>query len=118
MTMDNLTFEVTTENFREKVLGAQGPVLVEFTAAWCPPCRMIAPLVAEIARKYEGRLAVGVLDTDAHPEISPAYQVFGLPTLIVFQGGQEVRRIVGFRPKRELEAAVTGCIEKAEEMAG
>ncbi len=102
--MHKFTFRVTNANFQEQVLNSELPVLVDFGAAWCPPCKMIAPLVEDIARKYQGKLKVGVVDDDDDPQIGAMYDVLGLPTLILFQKGQPVHRIVGFRPQKHLEA--------------
>ncbi len=115
--MSKLTFKVTSADFQEKVLGSDGPVLVEFTAEWCPPCKMIAPLVEDIARQYAGRLAVGVLDTDANPDVGPSYGVMGIPTLILFVKGQPVQRVVGYRPPHQLEAAFAPYLETVQEDA-
>lgn len=78
--MSYSTFEITGENFQKVALQSALPVLVDFGADWCPPCKMIAPFVDELARKYEGKLAVGSLDVDAHPDIMERYGVMGLPT--------------------------------------
>jgi thioredoxin 1 len=104
--MAQAAFEITSENFQNVVLQSTLPVLVDFTADWCPPCKMIAPYVAELAQKYQGSLVVGSLDADAHPEIIQRYGVMGLPTLIVFQNGEPVKRIVGFQTQQRLEAQV------------
>ena len=103
-TYEVTTFEVTTENFQEEVLQSDLPVLVDFTADWCPPCKMITPLVNEIARKYQGRLRVGALDADAHPQLLQQYGVMGLPTLLLFQEQELVQRIVGYMPRERIEA--------------
>lgn len=116
--MNNLTFAVTSANLQEKVLSSDGPVLVEFTAEWCPPCKMIAPLVEDIARKYAGKLAVGILDTDANPDVGPSYGVMGIPTLILFIKGQPVQRVVGYRPLKQLEAAFAPYLEGIPEDVG
>jgi len=100
------TFEVTSDNFQAEVLDSALPVLVDFGADWCPPCKMIAPLVDEIAQKYAGQLRVGDLDSDAHPDVIMAFGVMGLPTLILFQNGQPVQRIVGFQPREVIEAKI------------
>ncbi len=104
--MSHPGFEITSSNFQETVLQSPLPVLVDFTADWCPPCRMIAPFVGELARKYAGKLAVGSLDADAHPDIQQRYGVMGLPTLILFRNGEPVKRIVGFQPFARLEAQI------------
>lgn len=82
--------------FEAEVLRAPGPVLVDFSADWCPPCRMIEPVVAELATAFGSRLTVGRLDVDKDPEISIRYGVLGMPTLILFAGGEPVDRLVGF----------------------
>jgi thioredoxin 1 len=102
--MGNLTFEVTRENFQAQVLASQVPVLVEFGADWCPPCKMLKPIVDDIARRYEGRLTVGVVDSDVYPEIRDRFGVMGLPTLILFHKGSPVQRIVGYTPRERIEA--------------
>lgn len=81
-------------------------MLVEFTADWCPPCKMIAPIVEQLARQYEGKLRVVTLDGDAYPELVQRYDVLGLPTLILFANGVPVQRIVGFKPRERIEAAL------------
>ncbi len=118
MSMHKFTFAVTSANFQERVLNSAVPVLVEFGASWCPPCKMIAPLVEDIARKYTGRLAVGVVDDDTDPEIAPMYDVQGLPTLILFQKGQPIQRIIGFKPQKHLEAALLSYVEGVREDVG
>lgn len=104
--MGHLTFEATEQNFGPQVLESSLPVLIEFTADWCPPCRMLAPIVHEIAHKYEGKLRVGLLDSDANQAIVQQYGVMGLPTLILFENGVPVERIVGFVPRERIEAKV------------
>ncbi|WP_282206287.1 thioredoxin family protein [Kitasatospora fiedleri] len=93
---------VTDRDFAEQVLAAPGPVLVEFTAEWCPPCRQLAPVLAELAVEQEGRLAVVALDVDANPETRNAYGVLSMPTLMVFRDGEPVRSLVGARAKSRL----------------
>ncbi|WP_431947625.1 thioredoxin [Actinacidiphila sp. bgisy167] len=93
---------VTDATWAEEVLAAEGPVLVEFTAAWCEPCRRIAPVLAELAREEAGRLKVVQLDVDRNPQATSAYGVLSMPTLMVFRAGEPVRALVGARPKRRL----------------
>lgn len=102
--MNHLTFETTDQDFGMQVLESELPVLIEFTADWCPPCKMLAPIVNEIARKYEGKLRVGLLDSDINLETVQQYGVMGLPTLILFVDGSPVERIIGFTPRERIEA--------------
>lgn len=99
--------ETTDATFAEDVLQADRPVLVEFTADWCPPCKMIAPVLAQIARDESDRLKVVAIDVDANPETTRRYGVLGMPTLVLFTGGEVVSQTVGARPRaailRELE---------------
>ena len=99
--------ELTTENFDEHVLRADKPVLVDFWAEWCPPCKMIAPILREIEAEYGDRLTIAGLNGDDHPEIVHRYGVMGFPTLNLYRGGEVVHRIVGARPNRALLADLT-----------
>jgi thioredoxin 2 len=92
--------KVQQEDFDTTVLGADAPVLVDFYADWCGPCRMVAPVVDEIAHAHTGRLLVAKVDTDRAPEVAMRYGIRSIPTLIVFHGGREVERSVGFEPER------------------
>ncbi|GAA1088339.1 MULTISPECIES: thioredoxin [Kitasatospora] len=94
--------EVTDTTFATEVLAADRPVLVDFTAAWCPPCRMIAPVLAEVAREEADRLRVVQLDVDTNPETQARYGVLSMPTLMVFRGGEPVKSMVGARAKARL----------------
>lgn len=108
--MNKLTFEATDQNFEAKVVESTLPVLIEFTADWCPPCKMLAPIVYEIAEKYAGKLAVGMLDSDANPQTTQQYQVMGLPTLILYVNNQPVERIIGYTPREKIEAKLAQYI--------
>lgn len=97
-------FTVTNQNFKTDFLDAGVPVLVDFWAPWCSPCRMIAPIIDEIAAELEGKLKVGKLNVDENREVAIEYGVMSIPTLIVFKGGQAVDRVVGFKSKNELKS--------------
>lgn len=93
---------LTEENFKAEVLEANVPVLVDFWAAWCGPCKMIAPTVDELANDFVGKAKICKLNVDDCGRIAQSYGVMSIPTLIVFKGGKEAERVVGFRPKAEL----------------
>ncbi len=99
-------FEVTDTTFESEVLNSDLPVLVDFWAEWCAPCHMIAPIVEEIAQKHSGKMKVAKLDADANPNAMMAYGVMGIPTLILFKGGQIVARFVGFKSREHLLAQI------------
>jgi len=105
--MNHLTFDVNEQDFETQVLQSDQPVLIEFTADWCPPCKMLAPIVNELASKYEGKLRVGLLDSDSNPATVQRYGVMGLPTLILFVDGTPVERIVGYVPRQRIESQIT-----------
>lgn len=100
----NNVFTLTDENFQAEVLNCAQPVLVDFWAPWCGPCRMVAPIIDELAGEYVGRLKIGKLNTDENQHIPTHYQIRGVPTFLLFKGGKVVTQIVGARPKGELKA--------------
>jgi thioredoxin 1 len=96
--------EVTDTNFQADVLESEQPVLVEFWAPWCGPCRMVAPVVEEIAKERAGELKVVKLNIDENQQTAITYDVMSIPTLILFSGGQVAKKVIGAYPKRKLEA--------------
>jgi thioredoxin 1 len=90
---------VTDKNFQQEVLESEIPVLVDFWAPWCGPCRMLEPIVNEIAEQYEGQVKVVKLNTDENSEIATKYAIRSIPTLMIFKGGQKVDMVVGAVPK-------------------
>jgi len=94
---------ITDSNFNE-VVGKNPLVLVDFFADWCMPCRMMAPIVEELAKEYAGKVLVGKINVDENPATADRFQVFSIPTLVIIKNGEEVDRIVGFMPKNQIEA--------------
>jgi len=104
-----ITIEDST--FEEAVLQAKMPVLVDFWAQWCGPCRMVAPVVEELAQEYEGRISFGKVDVDQNPKIASRYGVMSIPTLILFKDGKPISNIVGFRPKAQLKQSLDDILD-------
>ena len=97
-------------NFDQIVLQAEIPVLVDFWAAWCAPCRMVAPLVEELALEYEGRISFAKMDVDQNSKTAAKYKVMAIPNLIIFKNGQPVSQIIGYKPKAELKRSLDAAL--------
>ena len=106
-----LPFAVTDADFDEKVLKPSRPVLVDFWAEWCGPCKMIAPVVEELAQDYDGQMDFAKLDVDGNPDTALAYGVRSIPTLLIFQAGQPVSQIVGAVSKGKLKERIDTVLQ-------
>jgi thioredoxin 1 len=98
--------EFTDQNFENEVLKSDQPVLVDFWAEWCMPCRMLTPTIEKIAKDYAGRVKVGKLDTDANRDVASKYSISAIPTVILFRNGQVAQKFVGLRQERDFKEAL------------
>src|SRR5262245_7774725 len=108
--MSQAVMEVTDGTFDCEVLQSQVPVLVDFWATWCGPCRVIAPVVEELAKQYEGKLKVAKVDVDNNTRIATKYDIRSIPSLYIFKGGKVVQTIIGAAPKNQLVSALDGVL--------
>jgi thioredoxin 1 len=108
--MSGNTVEVFDDTFADEVLGSDLPVLVDFWAEWCGPCRQVAPILDELANEYDGRIKIAKIDVDANPETAAKFGIVSIPTLYIFKGGELVESINGARPKRELSEKLEAAL--------
>ncbi|MCX5662177.1 MAG: thioredoxin [Planctomycetota bacterium] len=96
--------QLTDDNFEKEVINSDKPVLVDFWAEWCMPCRMLAPTIDDLAKEFDGKVKVGKVDTDSNREVSLKFGINAIPTVLLFKGGQVIRKFVGVQPKKEFVA--------------
>ena len=99
-----LEVTLTMDNFEEEVIKSDKTVLVDFWASWCGPCRMLAPILAEIAEEYEGKVVVGKVNVDEEPLLAAQFRVSSIPTVVLFKNGKAINTLIGLRPKAEFVA--------------
>lgn len=104
--MASTAVTITESNFENEVLKAKSTVLVDFWAQWCAPCRAVAPVLDELAVKYQGKFTVAKVNVDENPNIAAKLGILNIPTLIFFKNGEEVDRVVGLQPKAQLDAKI------------
>ena len=105
-----MALEITDATFEEVVLNSDKPVVVDFWAVWCGPCRMVGPIIDELATEYEGKAVVGKVDVDIHQQFAAKYGVRNIPTVLVFKGGEIVNRQVGVAPKNVYAEAIDAAL--------
>ncbi|MDR1662820.1 MAG: thioredoxin [Endomicrobium sp.] len=105
-----MTIEINETNFEKEVLYSDRPVLVDFWAAWCGPCRMFSPIIEEIASQYNGKVKVFKVNTDENMSLSTKFQITSIPCLILFKNGKVLNKIVGFKPKGDIEKLINSVL--------
>lgn len=105
--------DVSEDNFQDEVLSATQPVLVDFSAVWCSPCKMLDPIVEQLAQEWNGKVKVVKLDVDHNPNLAMDYQVMGVPTLMLFLDGKPLERMTGYQPKDRITARINPHLQAA-----
>ena len=106
----SLEIQLTDDTFDKEVVNNTDPILVDFWAPWCGPCRMLAPLIEELAKEYSGKVRVGKLNTDDHPNAPTRYKISAIPTLLFFKGGKVVEQMVGVHSKADIKKILDGLV--------
>jgi thioredoxin 1 len=105
--------DINEENFQDEVLSTVQPVLVDFSAVWCTPCKMLDPIVEQLAQEWNGKVKVVKIDVDHNPNIAMEYQVMGVPTLMLFVNGEAVERMTGYQPKDRISDRINPHLQAA-----
>lgn len=108
-----LEIQLTDDSFEKDVVQSAEPVLVDFWAPWCGPCRMLAPLIEELAKEYAGKIKVGKMNTDEHPNAAGRYRISAIPTLLFFKGGKVVEQLVGVHSKADIKKTLDSLLAAA-----
>lgn len=102
--------EVNEQNFEQEVVNSDVPVLLDFWAPWCGPCKMLMPVVEELAKEYDGKIKVGKVNTDENMSLSSRFQITSIPCLIIFKSGKAINKMVGFRPKNDIKKEIENVL--------